>query len=146
MCIRDRLQDLLIRFYRMNGYETLWQPGTDHAGIATQAVVEKKLSEKGIKKNKIGREAFIKEVWKWKDYSEEKITSQIKRLGCTVEWDKYRFTFDDDFCEAVNKAFVELYRNNKNCYTLWMGLRQSSIYLGRITWIYVWEKRHTKNV
>ena len=105
--------DFYTRYHHMNGANSYWQVGTDHAGIATQMVVENNLVNEGKDKNDLGREKFLKEVWKWKDYSEEKITSQIKRLGCTVEWDKYRFTFDDDFCEAVNKAFVELYRNKK---------------------------------
>ena len=77
--LNNSLQDLLIRFHRMNGYETLWQPGTDHAGIATQAVVEKKLLEKGIDKNQIGREKFIKEVWNWKKESGDKILNQLDR-------------------------------------------------------------------
>ena len=79
--LNNSLQDLLVRFYRMNGFETLWQPGTDHAGIATQAVVEKNLIEKGIKKNQLGRDKFIKEVWKWKKVSGDQILNQLKRLG-----------------------------------------------------------------
>ena len=107
------IMDFYTRYHHMNGLDSYWQVGTDHAGIATQMVVENNLTNEGKDKNDLGREKFLEEVWKWKDFSEEKITSQIKRLGCTVEWDKYRFTFDDDFCEAVNKAFVELYRNEK---------------------------------
>ena len=76
-------------------------------------VVENNLANEGKTKNDLGRDKFLEEIWKWKDFSEDKITSQIKRLGCTVEWDKYRFTFDDEFCETVNKAFVELYRSGK---------------------------------
>ena len=94
----------------MNGHETLWQPGTDHAGIATQAIVEKKLSEKGIKKNKIGREAFIKEVWKWKEESGDKILNQLKKLGCSCDWSRNRFTMDKDLSKAVTKTFVQLYK------------------------------------
>ena len=108
--LNNSLQDLLIRFYRMNGHETLWQPGTDHAGIATQAIVEKKLSEKGIKKNKIGREAFIKEVWKWKEESGDKILNQLKKLGCSCDWSRNRFTMDKDLSKAVTKTFVQLYK------------------------------------
>jgi len=108
--LNNSLQDLLIRFYRMNGYETLWQPGTDHAGIATQAVVEKKLSEKGINKNEIGREKFIKEVWNWKKESGDKILNQLKKLGCSCDWSRNRFTMDKDLSDAVIKTFVQLYK------------------------------------
>ena len=97
----------------MKGTDSYWQVGSDQAGIATQMVVENNLANEGQTKNDLGREKFLEEIWKWKDFSEDKITSQIKRLGCTVEWDKYRFTFDDEFCETVNKAFVELYRSGK---------------------------------
>jgi len=113
--LNNSLQDLLIRFYRMNGYETLWQPGTDHAGIATQAVVEKKLSDKGIKKNEIGREKFIKEVWNWKKESGDKILNQLKKLGCSCDWSRNRFTMDKDLSSAVTKTFVLLY-NKKIIY------------------------------
>ena len=108
--LNNSLQDLLVRYYRMNGYETLWQPGTDHAGIATQAVVEKKLSEKGINKNKIGRDNFIKEVWKWKEESGDQILNQLKKLGCSCDWSRNRFTMDKDLSEAVTKTFVQLYK------------------------------------
>jgi valyl-tRNA synthetase len=97
----------------MSGTDAFWQVGTDHAGIATQMVVENNLANQGKSKDDMGRDGFLREVWKWKDFSEEKITSQMKRLGITVDWDKYRFTFDDQFCTAVNKAFVELYRKDK---------------------------------
>ena len=99
--LNNSLQDLLIRFYRMNGYETLWQPGTDHAGIATQAVVEKKLLEKGINKNDLGRDKFIKEVWKWKNESGDQILNQLKKLGCSCDWSRNRFTMDKDLSESV---------------------------------------------
>ena len=95
----------------MNGYETLWQPGTDHAGIATQAVVEKKLFDKGITKNQIGRDNFIKEVWKWKEESGDQIINQLKKLGCSCDWSRNRFTMDEDLSKAVMKTFVQLYRN-----------------------------------
>ena len=97
----------------MNGTDAYWQVGTDHAGIATQMVVENNLRNEGKTKDDLGREPFVEEVWKWKDYSEGKITSQMKRLGITVEWDKYRFTLDDDYYQGVIKAFVELYRKEK---------------------------------
>ena len=108
--LNNSLQDLLIRFYRMNSYETLWQPGTDHAGIATQAVVEKKLLEKGIKKNLLGRDKFVKEVWKWKKESGDQILNQLKKLGCSCDWSRNRFTMDKDLSEAVIKTFVQLYK------------------------------------
>jgi len=113
--LNNSLQDLLIRFYRMNGYETLWQPGTDHAGIATQAVVEKKLLEKGIKKDQLGREKFINEVWKWKKDSGDQILNQLKKLGCSCDWSRNRFTMDKDLSDAVTKTFIKLY-NNKIIY------------------------------
>ena len=113
--LNNSLQDLLIRFHRMNGCETLWQPGTDHAGIATQAVVEKKLLEKGINKKQIGREKFIKEVWDWKKESGDKILNQLKKLGCSCDWSRNRFTMDKDLSKAVIKTFVDLY-NKKIIY------------------------------
>ncbi len=108
--LNNSLQDLLVRFYRMNGYETLWQPGTDHAGIATQAVVEKKLLDKGIKKDDLGRDNFINEVWKWKKESGDKILNQLKKLGCSCDWSRNRFTMDDELSKAVTKTFVKLYK------------------------------------
>jgi len=108
--LNNTLQDLLIRFYRMNGYETLWQPGTDHAGIATQAVVEKKLLDKGIKKNELGRDKFVKEIWKWKEESGDQILNQLKKLGCSCDWSRNRFTMDEDLSAGVIKTFVKLYK------------------------------------
>ena len=107
------IMDFYTRYHHMNGTDAYWQVGTDHAGIATQMVVENNLRNEGKTKDDLGREPFVDEVWKWKDYSEGKITSQMKRLGITVEWDKYRFTLDDDYCQGVIKAFVELYRKEK---------------------------------
>ncbi len=113
--LNNSLQDVLIRFNRMRGYETLWQPGTDHAGIATQAVVEKNLEKEGLKKNDLGREKFIKKVWKWKEESGEVILDQLKKLGCSCDWSRTRFTMDKDLSKAVIKVFVDLY-NNKLIY------------------------------
>ena len=107
------IMDFYTRYRHMNGTDSYWQVGTDHAGIATQMVVENNLLNEGKSKDDLGREKFLEEVWKWKDYSEGEISAQMKRLGITVEWDKYRFTYDDDFCKGVNKAFVELYRKDK---------------------------------
>ena len=109
--LNNSLQDLLVRFYRMNGYETLWQPGTDHAGIATQAVVEKNLLKKGITKKQLGRDKFIKEVWKWKKDSGDTIINQLKKLGCSCDWSRNRFTMDKELSKAVTKTFISLYKN-----------------------------------
>ena len=103
------LQDIITRFKRMDGYRTLWQPGIDHAGIATQNVVERQLLAKGIKKEDIGREEFLKAVWKWKDESGGTIISQLKRLGASPNWKRLRFTMDKGLQSAVKKAFVEWY-------------------------------------
>ena len=107
------IMDFYTRYNHMSGKDAHWQVGADHAGIATQMVVENNLAKKDITRHELGREKFLDEVWSWKDYSEEKITSQIKRLGCSVDWNKYRFTLDDGCNEAVIKAFVELHRKNK---------------------------------
>ena len=107
--LNNSLQDVLIRFYRMRGYETLWQPGTDHAGIATQAIVEKNLEKQGINKNDIGRDNFIKKVWEWKEESGGIIIEQLKKLGCSCDWSRSRFTMDKDLSKAVIKVFVDLY-------------------------------------
>ena len=109
--LNNSLQDVLVRFNRMRGYETLWQPGTDHAGIATQAVVEKNLIKDGIKKNDLGREKFIKKVWEWKEESGGVILDQLKKLGCSCDWSRTRFTMDKDLSRAVIKVFVDLYDN-----------------------------------
>ena len=107
------IMDFYTRYNHMSGKKAHWQVGTDHAGIATHMVVENNLSKKNIDRKDLGREKFLQEVWKWKDFSEDKIQSQIKRLGSNVDWNKYRFTLDDKFSMAVNKAFVDLYRNKK---------------------------------
>jgi len=113
--LNNSLQDVLVRFNRMKGNETLWQPGTDHAGIATQAVVEKKLEKEGLKKTDLGRENFIKKVWKWKDESGGIILDQLKKLGCSCDWSRTRFTMDKNLSDAVIKVFVDLY-NKKLIY------------------------------
>ena len=110
--LNNSLQDVLVRFNRMKGIETLWQPGTDHAGIATEAVVEKKLKIEGIKKNDLGREKFIEKVWKWKEESGGIILNQLKKLGCSCDWSRTRFTLDKDLSKAVIRVFVDLYNNN----------------------------------
>ncbi len=113
--LNNSLQDVLVRFNRMKGNETLWQPGTDHAGIATQAVVEKNLEKEGLKKDDLGREKFIKKVWNWKKESGDIILDQLKKLGCSCDWSRTRFTMDKDLSNAVIKVFVKLY-NKKLIY------------------------------
>lgn len=103
------LQDIMTRYKRMDGYRTLWQPGLDHAGIATQNVVERELLAQGIKKETIGREEFLKHVWHWKEQSGGQIVKQMKRLGVTPAWSRQRFTMDEGLKNAVRKAFVNLY-------------------------------------
>ena len=113
--LNNSLQDVLVRFNRMKGNETLWQPGTDHAGIATQAVVEKNLEKEGLKKIDLSREDFIKKVWNWKEESGGIILDQLKKLGCSCDWSRTRFTMDKDLSNAVIKVFVDLY-NKKLIY------------------------------
>jgi valyl-tRNA synthetase len=104
------IQDLLSRWQRMSGVPTLWLPGTDHAGIATQNVVEKRLAEQGKSRHDLGREAFVAEVWKWKEVYHGRITQQMKRLGDSVDWSRERFTMDEGLSRAVREVFVRLYR------------------------------------
>ncbi len=107
-------QDVLTRFKRMQGYETLWIPGTDHAGIATQAVVERNLYQRERKtKNDIGREEFLKLIWKWKEDHGDEIVRQLKKLGVSCDWDYNTFTMDEIPNQAVRKAFVDLYNKGK---------------------------------
>ena len=103
------LQDILIRYFRMKGHDVLWQPGTDHAGIATQMVVERQLNEKGIDRRDIGRNDFLNKVWEWKEHSGGQITNQLRALGASPDWDKERFTMDDGLSSAVKKVFVKLF-------------------------------------
>ena len=105
----ETLQDILIRYHRMSGYETLWLPGTDHAGIATQNVVEKNLREKGLSRYDLGREKFLEETWKWANEHKSAILDQCKRLGASFDRSRERFTFDEGCSEAVKEVFVRLY-------------------------------------
>jgi valyl-tRNA synthetase len=104
------LQDILIRFERMRGRDALWQPGTDHAGIATEIVVTNQLAERQINKHQLGREKFIERVWEWKAESGGTIVNQLRRLGCSPDWKRERFTMDPGLAAAVRKVFVQLYR------------------------------------
>src|SRR5690606_22398692 len=108
--LNNTLQDILCRFERMRGKDVLWQPGTDHAGIATQMVVERQLMERQTSRQQLGREAFLEEVWKWKAESGGMILNQLKRLGASCDWSRERFTMDEGLSRAVLKVFVELYR------------------------------------
>ncbi len=103
------LQDIITRYKRMDGYKTLWQPGLDHAGIATQNVVEKQLLQKGVTKEQIGREEFLKRVWEWKEKSGGQIMHQLRRLGASPAWSRERFTMDEGLKSAVREFFVKLY-------------------------------------
>ncbi len=103
------LQDILIRWKRMQGYEALWLPGTDHAGIATQVVVERLLEKEGTSRQEIGREAFLERVWQWKEQSGGRILEQLKRMGASCDWDRQRFTMDEGLSHAVNTIFVKMY-------------------------------------
>ncbi|RMF97520.1 MAG: valine--tRNA ligase [Candidatus Schekmanbacteria bacterium] len=107
--LNNTLQDVLIRYKRMDGFNTLWMPGTDHAGIATQHVVEKKLKEEGTDRHELGREKFIERVWKWKEQYGGFIINQLKRLGASCDWDRERFTMDEGLSSAVREVFVRLY-------------------------------------
>jgi valyl-tRNA synthetase len=108
--LNNSIQDLLVRYHRMNNFETLWQPGTDHAGIATQALVEKKLNTEKIDKNDLGREKFIEKVWEWKKQYGDIIINQLKKLGCSCDWSRNAFTMDKNLSKSVIKVFVELHK------------------------------------
>jgi len=107
--LNNTLQDILIRWRRMQGYEALWVPGTDHAGIATQHMVEKELAKENLTREQIGREEFLKRVWQWKEKYGRVIIEQLKRLGASCDWDRERFTMDEGLKEAVKEVFVRLY-------------------------------------
>jgi valyl-tRNA synthetase len=108
--LNNTLQDVLVRFRRMQGYNTLWLPGTDHAGIATQNVVERQLAAENISRHDIGRRKFIERVWQWKEESGGQIINQLKRLGCSCDWDRERFTMDEGLSRAVREVFTRLYK------------------------------------
>jgi len=111
--LNNGIQDMLIRFKRMQGYETLWLPGTDHAAIATEVVVVNALAKEGITKESLGREAFLIKMWEWYDQYGGTIVHQLKMLGCSADWDKLRFTMDEGLSAAVLEVFVRLYNDGK---------------------------------
>ncbi|MGL6115364.1 valine--tRNA ligase [Cetobacterium sp. SF1] len=109
--LNNSIQDTLIRYKRMCGFNTLWMPGTDHAGIATQNKVERKLADEGLTKEDIGREEFIKQVWEWKEQYGGVITTQLRRIGASLDWDRERFTMDEGLSESVKDIFIKLYND-----------------------------------
>lgn len=104
------IQDLLVRYWRMRGKDVLWQPGKDHAGIATQMVVERQLDAEGLNRHDLGREKFLERVWQWKEHSGGSIFNQLRRLGASADWERERFTMDEGLSQAVRKVFVDLYK------------------------------------
>jgi valyl-tRNA synthetase len=108
--LNNTLQDILVRYKRMKGFDVLWQPGCDHAGIATQMVVERQMAEEGKTRHDFGREKFIEKVWEWKDQSGGAITGQLRRLGASCDWSRERFTMDEGLSHAVRKVFVDLHK------------------------------------
>ncbi|HOJ49781.1 MAG TPA: valine--tRNA ligase [Spirochaetota bacterium] len=107
--LNNTIQDVIVRYKRMSGYNTLWVPGTDHAGIATQNVVEREIAKEGLTRHDLGREKFLKKVWEWKEKYGNAIINQLKKIGCSCDWDRTRFTMDEGLSNAVRKAFVKLY-------------------------------------
>ncbi len=110
--LNNVVQDIMCRYKRLMGFNVLWMPGTDHAGIATQNVVEKDLAKKGRTRDQLGREEFIKQVWKWREKSGGAIINQLKRLGASCDWDRERFTMDEGLSDAVRRVFVRLYKED----------------------------------
>jgi len=107
--LNNTIQDILIRYKRMKGYKAEWMPGTDHAGIATQNVVEKKLAKEGVKRQDLGREKFTEKVWKWKEEYGSTIIKQLKKLACSCDWDRTRFTMDEEYSKSVTRVFCALW-------------------------------------
>ena len=108
--LNNTIQDVLIRYQRMRGRRVLWMPGTDHAGIATQNVVERELRGRGESRHQMGREAFLERVWAWKDKHGRRIVEQLKRLGCSCDWSRERFTLDEGLSRAVQEVFIKLHQ------------------------------------
>ena len=113
--LNNTIQDILIRWRRMQGYDALWMPGTDHAGIATQAVVETRLrKEEGKTRHDIGREELVRRIWAWKDEYEARILSQLRLMGCSCDWNRTRFTLDEGCSRAVRETFFRLFRGGQD--------------------------------
>ena len=109
----NTLQDILIRFKRMQGYEALWVPGTDHASIATEAKIVEAMRKEGVTKEELGRDAFLKRAWDWKAEYGGRIVSQLKKIGSSADWDRERFTMDEGCSKAVKEGFVNLYNKGQ---------------------------------
>ncbi len=110
--LNNTIQDILIRFRRMQGYCVLWMPGTDHAGIATQNVVEKEIAQEGLRRQDLGREKFVERTWHWKEKYGSRIVTQLKKLGCSCDWPRTRFTMDEQYSLAVSEVFIQLSRRD----------------------------------
>lgn len=108
----NTMQDILIRYKRMKGFNALWQPGTDHASIATEVKVIEALKKQGISKEELGREGFLEKAWEWKKEYGGKIINQLKKMGSSADWDRERFTMDEGCSEAVNEVFLKLYKKD----------------------------------
>ena len=106
--LNNTIQDILIRFRRMQGYCSLWMPGTDHAGIATQNVVEKEIAREGLKRQDLKREKFLERIWQWREKYGSTIITQLKKLGCSCDWPRTRFTMDEQYSDAVSVVFMQL--------------------------------------
>jgi len=117
----NTLQDCLIRWRRMQGYNTLWMPGTDHAGIMTEIIMERNLIDEGTSRTALGREKFVEQMWQWKAETSDYIISQLQQLGCSCDWERERFTYDDGFVTAVNTAFLHLYNQGLIYQDTYMG-------------------------
>ena len=107
--LNDTIQDVIVRFKRMQGYSTLWLPGTDHASIATEVKIVEKMKSEGLSKNDVGREGFLERAWDWKRQYGGRIIDQLKRLGCSCDWSREAFTMDEKCSKAVKEVFVNLY-------------------------------------
>jgi len=108
--LNNTLQDIMVRWKRMQGYDVLWLPGTDHAGIATQNVVEREIAKEGKTRYDLGREKFLERAWKWREKYGSNILNQLKKMGCSCDWSRLRFTLDEGLSKAVRKVFVTLYQ------------------------------------
>lgn len=110
--LNGTLQDILVRYHRMRGFNTLWQPGTDHAGIATQAVVERRIRElEGKSRHDLGREELVRRIWQWKDDYEQRILGQLKSMGCSCDWERTAFTLDEPRARAVRHQFFNMFKD-----------------------------------
>jgi len=138
--LNDTIQDVIVRFKRMQGYSTLWLPGTDHASIATEVKIVEKMKSEGITKEDIGRDGFLKRAWAWKEQYGGRIVEQLKRLGTSCDWSREAFTMDERCSRAVKEVFVKLY--NK---ALFIKVLESSTGVLAVKLLYLMQKLNTKN-